>query len=77
MGLALFYTFNKLVEIFERQVKVITVICQSESSWTPEKPGINAERSWKSGIFWKKLEIDTLSISPLLLMSMKEFSRKF
>ena len=34
MGLALFYTSNKLVEMVERQVKVITVISPSESSWS-------------------------------------------
>ena len=31
-GLALLCTSNKLVEMVEWQVKVITVICQSESS---------------------------------------------
>ena len=33
-GLALLCTSNKLVEMVEWQVKVITVICQSESSWS-------------------------------------------
>lgn len=39
---------------------------------TPEKAGINAEKILKSGICWKKLEIDTLSQSPLF----KEHERK-
>ena len=34
MGLALLYTSDKLVEMVEWQVKVIKVICQSESSWS-------------------------------------------
>ena len=33
-GLALLYTSDKLVEMVEWQVKVIKVICQSESSWS-------------------------------------------
>ena len=33
-GLALLCTSNKLVEMVEWQVKVIIVICQSESSWS-------------------------------------------
>ena len=58
MGLALFYTSNKLVEMVERQVKVITVICQSESSWSKHLKNLEymlkdlenleyARKSWK------------------------------